>query len=93
MAKKTKDKVVKMVDPVVVPQQAPETPQPDQFDPIVPLRAVAEKCLPGMKPTWVAGILAFAKMHSVNPEGAPLSKCLAILHAWGGGAIVLKPYM
>ena len=91
MAKKSK--VVVMTNPVVEPQQAPETPAPDAFDPIVPLRAVAEKCLPGMRNTWWAGLEAFARLHSVNVEGAPLSKCLAVLHAWGGGTIALKPYL
>ena len=86
---RNKDKKVDVIDPVVVPQQAPVVPD---FDPEVPLSAVAERCLPGMRPTWMAGILAFAKLHGLNPESAKLSACLTLLHAWGGGNIVLKPY-
>jgi hypothetical protein len=89
MAKKTKK--VEMVDPIVEQKTVPVTS--DVSDPVVPLRAVAEKCLPGMRTTWWKGIEAFSKLHSLDPENSTLSQCLALLHAWGGKKIQLKPYM
>lgn len=86
---RNKNKKVDVIDPVVVLQEAPVA---SNFDPEVPLRAVAEKCLPGMRQTWWAGIQAFAKLHGLNPESAKLSACLTLLHAWGGGRIILKSY-
>ena len=80
MAKKTKTKV-EMVDPVVEIQVAPVAPPAEVEDPIVPLHAVATKCLPGMRETWWKGIEAFAKLHGLNVEGAKLSECLSLLHA------------